>query len=112
MKIAYILRAVAFQSGSNWVAQCLEYDIATQAETLDDLPYELERILVAHILVGRKEGLLPFAEIPKAPRRFWEMYKRAGSKIMPVRRTALPIPEDAPPLAEKDRPRFELRSAA
>lgn len=36
------VRAVAFQSGDWWVAQCLEYAIATQARKLEDLPYEIE----------------------------------------------------------------------
>src|SRR5438270_10544232 len=69
------IRAVAFERGDHWVAQCLEYDIATQAKTLDDLLYELERILVAHLMGA--EGADPFANIPKAPQRFWRMYETA-----------------------------------
>jgi hypothetical protein len=79
-----LIRAVVLKSGSNWVAQCLEYDIATQARTLDALLVELERILVAHFVVAEKEGLEPFADIPKAPRRFWEMYQRAHRTVRPV----------------------------
>jgi hypothetical protein len=44
------IRAVAFEHGDHWVAQCLEHDIATQARTLDSLLDELERILAAYIL--------------------------------------------------------------
>jgi hypothetical protein len=69
------IHAVLFQSGSGWVAQCLEHDIATQAPTLDGLLLELERILVAHVVAAAEEHHPPFDDLPKAPRRFWEMYE-------------------------------------
>jgi hypothetical protein len=87
----YTVRAVAFKNGQNWVAQCLEYDIATQAKTLDALLYELDRIIVAHLLVAEKEGGSPFSGIPRAPKRFWEMYRGARSKVQ-VSDPELPIP--------------------
>jgi len=85
----YQIHAVAFRSGSCWVAQCLEYDIATQAKSFRELLYEVERILVAHVLVARGEGADPFAGIPKAPKRFWEMYKNGK-----------PIPDATPEMPE------------
>jgi hypothetical protein len=75
MPIDYQIHAVAFRSGSCWVAQCLEYDIATQAKSLCELLYEVERILAAHFIVAKQEGVAPFAGIPKAPKRYWEMYR-------------------------------------
>lgn len=68
------IRAVLFQSHGWWVAQCLEYDIATQARTQADLLYELERIIVGHFLVSAEMGRRPFERLPRAPRRYWEMY--------------------------------------
>ena len=94
MNSASIFHAVAFKNGDWWVAQCLEYDIATQARTLDALLYELDRILVAHFLVAEEEGLEPFADIPQAPQRFWQMYKRALRTVRPVQK--LPIAGDGP----------------
>lgn len=86
------IRAVVFESDGDWIAQCLEYDIATQAPTLDALLYELERILVAHLFVAEREKRVdPFADIPPAPRRFWEMYNRAQRPVRTVPR--LPAPE-------------------
>jgi hypothetical protein len=95
------IHAVAFEHGGRWVAQCLEYDIATQASTLDDLLYEFERILVAHILGA--DGADPFANLSPAPRSFWEMYDRAVTKVAPVR--PFPMPDDR-------RPSLEIRKAA
>jgi hypothetical protein len=71
------IHAVAFPHRGHWVAQCLEYDIATQAETLDELLGEIQYLLAAHVLVAERENLEPFAELSKAPKRFWEMYERA-----------------------------------
>jgi hypothetical protein len=77
----HAVRAVAFRNGRNWVAQCLEYDIATQAKTRGALLCELDRILTAHLLMAEKEGTSPFKGIPRAPKRFWEMYRAARSKV-------------------------------
>ena len=100
-----ILHAVVFQHGAHWVAQCLEYDIATQAATPDELLYELERIVAAHLLVADKEEVEPFADIPKAPKRFWEMYRRARTKVETVPTTELPLPQ------EQVKPRVQLAFA-
>ena len=37
MRAARQISVVLFQESDQWVAQCLEYDIAAQAETLKDL---------------------------------------------------------------------------
>lgn len=79
------IHAVVFRSGEWLVAQCLEYDIATQARGFKDLLYEIERILTAHVLVGKHEGTEPFTNLPKAPRRFWKMYQEASARIEPIR---------------------------
>lgn len=99
----HLIHAVAFRSGDCWVAQCLEYDIATQAHSLYDLLYEVERILVAHLLTAKKTGTEPFANIGKAPKRFWEMY-----------RNGKPLPDATPVelVSSEEHPRVELALAA
>ncbi len=97
----HLIHAVAFQHGAHWVAQCLEYDIATQAATPDELIYELERIVSAHFVMAAEENAEPFVAIPKAPRRFWEMYRRARAKVRTLSATELP------PSAQL-RPTFQL----
>ncbi len=70
------LRAVIFQDGDLWIAQCLEYDIGVQAYDLDtvrrrlDLAVEIERR--TSLEIHEKE----FAEIDPAPTRFFEMWER------------------------------------
>lgn len=77
------IRAVLFQEEGWWVAQCLEYDIAAQSRTQDDLLYELERTLVGRILVSAAKGRQPFENLPKAPRRYWAMYEEAEPVSIP-----------------------------
>ena len=82
------IRAVLFQEEGWWVAQCLEYDIAAQARTQDDLLYELERLLVGRILVSAAKSQQPFENLPSAPRRYWTMYEEAepiSTPLLPFR---------------------------
>jgi len=71
------IRALLFQSGQWWIAQCLEYDLATAAKRLEDLPAELERFLTVQIAGSLEIGVEPFEGIPPAPRRFWRRHEEA-----------------------------------
>ena len=62
------LTVIIFQrDAEEWVAQCLECDIGAQASTLLDLLYELQRVLVGHVVISRHHGLEPFECLPPAP---------------------------------------------
>lgn len=93
-----LIHAVAFRSEDCWIAQCLEYDICSQAPTLYELLTEVERELEAHVIIARAEGIEPFAGVPKAPRRFWEMYKngRPLPDAMPAQRSSSVEVEELP----------------
>jgi hypothetical protein len=88
-----------------WSAQCLEYDMATQANTLSDLYYEIEKMIVGQIVVSRELDLEPFEQLPPAPDKFWKLF--AGATIR-VEGETLPfrLPHQEP------RPIPELRLAA
>lgn len=85
-KKAYAIRAIVFQEGEWLSAQCLEYDIATQAKTVEDLSYELQRILVGHIVTSRKLGKAPFEGVPKAPQKYWDMFEHSKIPLPPPKR--------------------------
>ena len=78
------VRAVVFREGEWWVAQCLEYDLATQARRLEDLPRELRRLLTVQIQASQEYGVEPFEGFSRAPARFWKMYENAKSRVEPV----------------------------
>ncbi|HEX4962929.1 MAG TPA: type II toxin-antitoxin system HicB family antitoxin [Thermoanaerobaculia bacterium] len=73
-----VIRVVQFQEGGWLVAQCLEVDIAAQGKTESDLHYQLGRLLVGRILASEMLGVEPFATLPPAPKRYWDMYTGAG----------------------------------
>jgi hypothetical protein len=84
----YSIKALVFQEGEWLSAQCLEYNLATQARTLPELSYELQRLIFGHIATRLANGLEPFADLERAPQRFWDMYER--SKI-PLETDTLPF---------------------
>jgi hypothetical protein len=77
----YTIHAVAFRRGDWWVAQCLEYRLATQTRTLEELPYELERLLTVQVQASLARGIEPFVGFSPAPRRYWQMYERARTRV-------------------------------
>ncbi len=64
------LRVVIFQEGEWLCTHCLEYDLATRAKSLDDLRYDLERMIVGHIAISLKHGLKPFHNLRRAPEKY------------------------------------------
>jgi hypothetical protein len=78
------IRAILFRDGEWYSAQCLEYDIAAQAKTLEDLRYELQRVIITHIAVSIELGSKPFENLDAAPQKFWDMYANAKTEINPV----------------------------
>ncbi len=56
-----------------WVAQCLEYDIAAQAESKEKAEYEFFRVLCGRISMAEELGVGPFDGIPAAPRYYHQL---------------------------------------
>lgn len=71
------VRALLFREEGWWVAQCLEYDLATQAKRLNDLFRELEKLLKRQVIVAHQTGRRPFANLPSAPGRFVDLWEQA-----------------------------------
>ena len=82
----YRLQFVLIESDDGWSAQCLEHDIATQAATLSELYHQIERTLAGHLQISAHTGSTPFAELPRAPKKFWDMFRRSHLKLEPPRR--------------------------
>jgi hypothetical protein len=74
----HTIRTILFREGDWWVAQCLDVDLAAQAKNEADLYYELGRILVGRIMASEELGVDPFASLPPAPRRYWDMFFQAS----------------------------------
>ncbi|HEV2856012.1 MAG TPA: hypothetical protein VHC97_24710 [Thermoanaerobaculia bacterium] len=68
------IRAVVYQDGEWWIAQCLEYDLCTSAKDRGKLTRKLASQLRLQIVLDLAKGKKPFQDLPRAPQRFWEMY--------------------------------------
>lgn len=75
MKLSVLL----FRECEQWVAQCLEYDIVAQAETIDDVVYEFQRLLVGYVALRLQRNLPPLElDLPPAPGVYWRRYGQAS----------------------------------
>jgi hypothetical protein len=66
---------VLFEEAGAWSAQCLDFDIAAQAETLLDVQDELVRVIAVHVAASAQLGREPFAGIAPAPPGFWDLHE-------------------------------------
>jgi hypothetical protein len=71
------LRVVVFEDRGWWVAQCLEYDLCTSSKNLKDLPRQIASQLRLQVALDRKSGRQPFAALPQAPEKYWDLYEQA-----------------------------------
>ena len=90
------VRVVVFQEDERVCAQCLEYDIAAQGQTLDDCLYQLGRLIVGHLAISTEKGFEPFRDLKRAPQRFWEWFEQSRIPL-----TSTPLPFAADELARK-----------
>ncbi len=77
----YLLKVVVFKGQKSWIAQCLDHDIAAQADSPEELPGRFGRALAAEFEFSQQQGVEPLSMLPPAPDRYWAMFY--GS--MPVR---------------------------
>lgn len=69
-----LIRRETATDGAPWyVAQVLEYDLATQAKSVDAVVVEIERMIVAHIVCCEQESIAPFS-VPPAPKTYLDEY--------------------------------------
>lgn len=64
-----------------WTAQCLEHDIASQGETIQEAMFELTRTLVAEVCLCAARGDEGLDSIPPAPRFYWSKYHEVGEQL-------------------------------
>lgn len=88
-----------YKRNDNWIAQCLEYDLATQAPTLADIHREIRMLLLGHIAACKAENMTPFEGVPKAPDVFFKMWDAALSEIKRAETTVVTCePARIPPV--------------
>ena len=93
------LRVVVFRGFTKWVAQCLERDIAAQADSLGELPTRLAHALLAEIKFSEERGEPAFKLLPPAPTRYFAMWEGAEDVEDPTPWAGVPV-EILPKLAD------------
>ena len=78
------IRAIVFKEGDKLVAQCLEYDIATQADDMGVLFDRLHLTIEAEFAACEAEGQEPKACITPAPNYYFEMWEKRSAALTPV----------------------------
>lgn len=84
MEIEQELRVVYYQEDERWVAQCLEYDIGAQAESLSELAMIFGLTLRMEQQESLKRHGTPFAGIDPAPEYFQKMWENRSGGFLPV----------------------------
>ena len=79
------------EDDKRWSAQCLEYDIVAQADTLKDLRYEVEKTLLAYIVLDEESEGRVLKELGKAPQKYWDMYESSDLAVEPRKELFQPV---------------------
>lgn len=89
-------RVLIFRDGSHnqWAAQCLEYDIAAQGESLEDVMNRFERTFVGNIVLALESDEEPLATFLPAPQKYVDRWNKAIALQQPV---SVTIPSDRLP---------------
>lgn len=71
------LRVVVLREDGWLVAQCLEHNIAVQAQSFDALRVALEEAIAGHIVLDLQAGIEPLSNLAAAPARYFELFESA-----------------------------------
>lgn len=88
------VRAIVFKEGDVYVAQCLEYDISTQATGLEAVIARLELTIEAECAAGGSDGLSGLG-IGPAPNYYHTLWDQRSMNILQVK---VPSPSTLPRL--------------
>lgn len=75
-KIRVLVREEKTQTGSALVAQCLEYDITAQGNSLDDVKQRFEAVIRRLFEIAAKKNEAPLAGIDAAPAMYWHQWSK------------------------------------
>jgi hypothetical protein len=104
------LSVLLFKEDDWWLAQCLEYDLCSQAKTPEDVLYEFERTLLAQILISIEANEEPLAGIDPAPEEYWKRFHASGVQAQIIKRLPFRLPANI--TLQLSEEKLEVRLAA
>jgi hypothetical protein len=57
-----------------YIAQCLNFDLTAQGQTISEVLNSMQRVVRAQVLLSLNDGIEPFSDFEPAPTRLWEIY--------------------------------------
>ncbi len=96
------IQVILFEESGQWVAQCLEYDIAAQGPNLDTARERFDVTLKAELKESLDRHGKRFGGIPPAPERYQRMWERRARSFE----------LSANPSESKDEPKLDLALVA
>jgi len=90
------ISVIVIKEGSSFTAQCLQYDIAAQGDSITNAMTKLQRTLVSEIVVCEVLNKNCLDSIPPAPDFYWQLFKKESlaieAKSLPPLRTDSDVP--------------------
>lgn len=88
------LRLLLLKEGTQWVAQCLEHDLAAQGPDIDDAIDAFATVLAGKLLADFNAGREPLSTCRPAPAHYFELVRKAKHLESPMPRR---LPDSIPP---------------
>lgn len=86
------MTVLLLKEGDQWVAQCLEHDIAAQGKEIDDALTAFAVIWRAQLLEDVNDGREPFSTSGPAPEHYFILARRAKRVQTRVPQLSLDVP--------------------
>ena len=96
--------------GCGWAAQCLEYDIAAQGDSIRQATENFEHTFVGQVILDLRQGKQPLEGFGIAPKDYWERYRTADRLAGDYE--PFYIPEELLPIPQKILARASERRVA
>jgi hypothetical protein len=101
LRLHVLIRRESDGHQEKWLAQCLDYDIAAQGDSLPEVKKRFERTVLGNIILALEHDQVPFAHLLPASAQYHEMWQHATAlqDSMPVS-----LPSDRVPMEARQFP--------
>lgn len=80
-EIGKTVRILIMRERDYLVAQCLEYDIAVQGRSVEEVGQRFKDVVLDHVILANEYGDIPFSNLEPAPQsyeHFWHNASKLG----------------------------------
>jgi hypothetical protein len=77
-KESWSLRVLIFKEQTSYIAQCLEYNLVAQGDTIAAVKRAFAGLFAATIRAAERNGIAPLSNLKPAPRHVFEAWESAA----------------------------------